>query len=144
MQLAQETTRNQNILDLVITTPPDIIDSLVVGDYFSDHSSLSFKILSSPYAQRKSHKLFYSYSKTDWVHRKSLLSYIPWQCAFLDDVIDYNWTCCKDLLFTAMDECIPIRLCGKKKIIIQQSAEKHQPCPLGEVLKTKQCSQKRM
>ena len=53
-QLVREPTRNQNILDLVISTSPDIVDRLLVGDCFSDHRSLSFRILCSPYVQRKS------------------------------------------------------------------------------------------
>ena len=114
-QLVSEPTRNQNILDLLITTSPDIIDRLVVGDCFSDHNSLSFEILRSPYTQRKSRKCFYSYGKTDWAHLKMLLAWIPWSCAFFDDDIEYNWSCWKDLLFTAMDECIPVRR-GKKKM----------------------------
>ena len=44
-QLVSEPTGNHNILDLLITTSPDIIDRLVVGDCFSDHNSLSFEIL---------------------------------------------------------------------------------------------------
>ena len=44
-QLVSEPTRNHNILDLLITTSPDIIDRLVVGDCFSNHNSLSFEIL---------------------------------------------------------------------------------------------------
>ena len=43
-----------------------------------------------------------------------LLACIPWSCAFFDDDIEYNWSCWKDLLFMAMDECIPVHW-GKKK-----------------------------
>ena len=143
-QLVREPTRNQNILDLVISTSPDIVDRLLVGDCFSDHRSLSFRILCSPYVQRKSQKLLYSYSKTDWTHLKSLLSYIPWSCAFFDDDIDYNWSCWKDLLFTAMDQCIPlcqskrksnapwitkvlIKLCRKKKSLYSKARKSANP-----------------
>lgn len=72
------------------------------------------------------------------MHLKSLLSYIPWSCAFFDYDIDYNWSCWKDLLFTAMDECVPlcwgkrkgnapwiskelIRLCRKKKLLYNKA-----------------------
>ena len=139
MQLVREPTRNQNILDLVTS---DIVDRLIIGDCFSDHRSLSFRILCSPYVQRKSQKLLYSYSKTDWTHLKSLLSYIPWSCAFFDD--DYNRTCWKDLLFTAMDQCIPlcqskrksnapwitkdlIKLCRKKKSLYNKARKSANP-----------------
>ena len=143
-QLVREPTRNQNILDLVISTSPDIVDRLLVGDCFSDHRSLSFRILCSPYVQRKSQKLLFSYSKTDWTQLKSLLSYIPWSCAFFDDDIDYNWSCWKDLLFTAMDQCIPlcqskrksnapwitkdlINLCRKKKSLYSKARKSANP-----------------
>ena len=59
------------------------------------------------YVQRKSQQLLYCYGKADWDHLRSLLSYIPWHCAFFDNDIDHNWACWKDLLFTAVDECIP-------------------------------------
>ena len=62
-----------------------------------------------PYIQRKSQKLLYCYGKVDWDHLRSLLSHIPWHCAFFDSKINHNWACWKDLLFTAVDECIPKR-----------------------------------
>ena len=51
----------------------------------------------------------YCYGKAGWDHLGSLLFYIPWHCAFLDSNINHNWACWKDLLFTAVDECIPKR-----------------------------------
>ena len=36
-QLVEEPTRDQNILDLVLTTNVDLIDNVVVGEPFSDH-----------------------------------------------------------------------------------------------------------
>ena len=112
-QLVNEPTRESNILDLVLTTSPDLVNDLVVGEPFSDHNSISF-------------------------HLRSLLSYIPWHCAFLDSDINHNWACWKDLLFTAVDECIPKRknrrrfnapwitkelivLCKKKKLLYNRA-----------------------
>ena len=54
-------------------------------------------------------KLLYCYSKANWDHLRSLISYIPWHCAFFDSDINHNWACWKHLLFTAVDECIPKR-----------------------------------
>ena len=108
-QLINEPTRDSNILDLVLTTSPDLINNLFVGEPFSDHNSISFLLSGTPYVQRKSQKLLYCYGKADWDNLRSLLSYIPWHCAFFDSDINHNWACWKDLLFTAVDECIPKR-----------------------------------
>ena len=113
-QLVNEPTRDSNILDLVLATSPDLITHLSVGEPFSDHNYISFSLLGTPYIQRKSQKLFYHYSKADWVHLRSLLSYIPWDCAFFNDDINQNWTCWKDLIFSAVDRCIPKHRSKKK------------------------------
>lgn len=113
-QLITEPTRESNILDLVLTTSPDLIDHLLVGEPFSDHKSITFLLSGTPYVQRKSQKLLYCYGKADWNHLRSLLSHIPWHCAFFDNDMNQNWACWKDLLFTAVDECIPKRN-GKKR-----------------------------
>ena len=42
-QLGDEPTRDQNILDLVLTTNADLIDNVVVGEPFSDHI-ITFRI----------------------------------------------------------------------------------------------------
>ena len=46
---------------------------------------------------------------------EDLLCHILWHCAFLDDDIDNNWpwTAWSDLLFTAIDQCIPKRITEK-------------------------------
>ena len=113
-QLINEPTRESNILDLVLTTSPDIIDRLLIGEPFSDHNSISFRLTGTPYVQRKSQKMLYAYGKADWDHLRSLFHCIPWHCAFFDKDINQNWVCWTDLLFTALDECIPKRQCRKK------------------------------
>ena len=113
-QLVKEPTRESNILDLVLTTSPDSITDLSIGEPFYDHNSINFSLSGKPYVHRKSQRLFYCYGKADWDHLRSLLSYIPWDCVFFDDNINQNWACWKDLLFTALDECIPRRKGNKK------------------------------
>ena len=50
-------------------------------------------------------------TKADWGHLRSLLSYFwHWDRFLFDDNINQNWACWKDLLFTAVDECIPKRI----------------------------------
>ena len=97
-----------------------------VGAPFSDHNSITFSILGSPYERRESHKLNYSYANANWAKLRDLLCYIPWHCAFLDDDIDNNWTAWSDLLFTAIDECIPKR---------KKSARRHAPWITNDLIK---------
>ena len=59
-QLINEPTRDSNILDLVLTTSPDLVNYLFIGEPFSDHNSISFLLSGTPYVQRKSQKLLYS------------------------------------------------------------------------------------
>ena len=113
-QLVNEPTRNHNILDLVFSSSVDMINNLIVGELFSDHNSITFKLLGQPYVQLKSLKTVYCYKKANWEHLKSLLSNTPWNCAFLQDDINYAWASWKDLLFNAVDVCIP-KINAKKK-----------------------------
>ena len=57
-QLVTEPTRSQNILDLVLSTSPDIIKNLTVGEQFSDHNIFTFVLTGQPYMQIKTQKFF--------------------------------------------------------------------------------------
>ena len=155
-QLVKEPTIESNILDLVLTPSlPDSITDLYIVEPFSDHNSINFSLSGEPYVQRKSQRLFYCYGKADWDHLRSLLSYIPWDCVFFDDNINQNWACWKDLLFTALDECIPKRkgnrkpnapwitkeltaLFQKEKNFVQTCSQKQQSGHLGKIPTTEQ------
>ena len=108
-QLVNSPTREENILDLVLVSSPDIADNLIVVEPFSDHYAVTFSIPRWPFEHRKIYKVTYSYSKADWVYLRELLHYIPWYCAFLEDDINIIWSAWSDLLFTAIDEYIPKR-----------------------------------
>ena len=60
-QLVNETTRECNILDLVLTTSPELVCELAVGELFSDHHCLTFYLSGSLPCPRKSKKLVYPY-----------------------------------------------------------------------------------
>ena len=90
-QLVNETTRECNILDLVLTTSPEFVCELAVGELFSDHHCLTFDLSESLPCPRKSKKLVYAYRKADWEYLKSLFSHTPWHCAYFDDNLDDNW-----------------------------------------------------
>ena len=87
-QLVNEPTRECNILDLVLTTSPEFVRELAVGEPFSDHFCLTFFLSGSLPRPRKSKKLVYAYRKADWEHLKSLFSHTPLHCAYFDDNLE--------------------------------------------------------
>ena len=133
-----EPTRDQNILDLVLTTNADLINSMEVGEPFSDHNMITFTINVTPYQSCVSKKDIYAFKKADWSHLRSLFQHSPWNCAFTEENIDNNWTAWKDLFFAAVDQCVPkykqkrkssapwitkelIKLCRKKKTLYKRA-----------------------
>ena len=87
-QLVNCPTREENILDLVLVSAPDIADNLFVGEPFSDHNVSTFSIPCWPYERRKTNKVTYSYSMADWAYVRDLLHYIPWHIAILENDIN--------------------------------------------------------
>ena len=61
-QLVNSPAREENILDLVLASTPDIVDNLTVAEPFSDHNTITFSIPCWPYERRKTNKVIYSYS----------------------------------------------------------------------------------
>ena len=137
-QLVNEPTRDQNILDLVLTTNVDLINNVVVGEHFSDHNSITFTLNCAPYLSRISKKFIYAFNKADWSHLRSLFQNTPWDFVLSDQDIDDNWIKWKDIFFTAVDDCIPkyrqkkritapwitkdlIKLCRKKENLYKRA-----------------------
>ena len=99
-----------NILDLILTRTPQSISNIeVFPDHFdSDHLPVAFNIrLQSGRPHNSAPRRVYNYKKANFTELIELLTYVPWNCAFLEDDVD----CCadnvKDLLLTAADMCIP-------------------------------------
>ena len=105
-QMVDESTRENNILDLVLTTNSDLINNLEVGEPFSDHNSITFIVNTRPYQQRISTKENYAFNKADWNHLRSLFSYSPWYFTLEQQDINANWEVWKDLYFAAVNESI--------------------------------------
>lgn len=102
-----EPTRDQNILDLTLTTNVDLIDNILAGEPFSDHNSITFTLNSAPYMSRISKKFAYALKKADWSNLTSLFQYSAWDLALAGEDINDNWKAWKDIFFAAVDDCIP-------------------------------------
>ena len=129
------------MLDLVLTTNVDPIDNavtVVVGEPFCDHDSMTFTLNSAPYISRISKKFIYAFNKADWSHLRSLFQYSPWDLTVAGEDINVNWTTWKDIFFAVVDDCIPkyrqnettdsapvtkdlMKLCRKKKNLFKKA-----------------------
>ena len=84
-QVNTEPTRNDNILDLILTNSPDLIPELSVIESLVDwdHCSVLFKIKTGNKGKSTGKRLVFNYKKVDWDELKRTLSYVPWHVAML-------------------------------------------------------------
>ena len=108
-QVNTSATRDKNILDLVLTSTPDLVTDLSLSEGFlhSDHLSLSFSIFTKPTCTRAMPKEILNFKKADMDELKKTLSYIPWHVAMLDDDINMNVIKWEDLFWAAVNEFVP-------------------------------------
>lgn len=98
----------------MITTNEGLIRNLQVGEPFSDHNSIAFEVKISS-SKNPSHKKVYKFTKTNLDMLNELFNFVPWTCAFFTDDVQENWLMFKDLLFTAVETCIPTKSPRKMK-----------------------------
>ena len=98
----------------MITTNEGLIRNLQVGEPFSDHNSIAFEVKISS-SKNPSHKKVYKFTKTNLDMLNELFNFVPWTCAFFTDDVQENWLMFKDLLFAAVETCIPIKSPRKMK-----------------------------
>ena len=104
-------TRDKNILDLVLTSTPDLVTDVSVSEGFlhSDRLSISFRISTRPTCTRVMPKEILDFKKADMKlnELKKTLSYISWNVAMLDDNINMNVIKWEDLFWAAVNEFVP-------------------------------------
>ncbi len=105
-QLISEPTRDKNILDLVLTTSTDYVQDLCVGKPFSDHNLITFRLNCTPYKTKPPKHEFYFYKKADWNKLCNLLDAVPLDLSLQEVDINSKWQMWKDLLMSAVDNCI--------------------------------------
>ena len=99
-QQVLEHTRGKKHLRYRDNNNEGLIRNLQVGEPFSDHNPTAFD---------PSHK------KVNLDMLNELFNFVPWTCAFFTDDVQENWLMFKDLLFTAVETCIPIKSPRKMK-----------------------------
>ena len=109
-QLTDKPTRNENILDLTLTTNTDLISNLDVIPGISDHQAVSFGIETQARRQKKPERHVYQYRKAN---TEGLLSDMAaFQETFLNsdplnNTVEENWNTFKSTLTETMNRHIP-------------------------------------
>ena len=103
-----------NILDLVISSDPELITDLVVHPHTtyllqSDHHIITFSICAavSHYKCRKVSQVAYDFNKADWFNLNRYIALKNGDAHFYSTNIETAWARLKDLLTQAMEIYIP-------------------------------------
>ena len=102
-------TRNSNILDLVLTTVPDLVHSVSISEGLldSDHRSFTFFLNINNTSFHKRPKYVLNLKKANLKELKKTLQSPPWATAMLDnDVKNMNLINWEDLFWTAVNEFV--------------------------------------
>lgn len=108
-KLVQMPTRQENILDLVLTHRIDCVDNVEVsvGLPGCDHDTVPFSTCLSKCKFSTNKCWSYVFKKADFSSYNDLLSMTPWDCWILSESVDDHWICFKDILFCIANQCIP-------------------------------------
>ena len=111
-QLINTPTRNDNILDLVLSTNPDIIYDLEIHPGMSDHNAITYQVNLSVKRQKKPDRYVYQYKKGNIENVKRDMEDL---CTIFksenrcEKSIDENWTLFKKTLLKSMEKNIPTK-----------------------------------
>ena len=108
-------TRENAILDLVLTRDPDLVSDVNVLHPLgtSDHNMIVFTVHLDCEA-RHDDKVIRDYKNGDYDTIRSLLTDIDWD-SFMSGAVNDNWLKFKDLLHSLIDEYIPLKINSKKQ-----------------------------
>ena len=102
-------TRENSLLDLVLTNQPDLILDVTVIDNLplTDHDAVKFSLRAIDALQTPCKRSLYNYKKTDLSLLVDTLSHIPWSVIESACDIEDSWLQFKDLFLTAVEVTVP-------------------------------------
>ena len=118
-QMVLNPTRGDNILDLVLSTAPDLLFDLSVNEGLgnSDHNSIEFNLRLKILRAKQSPRIVYNFGAANWNNLRDDFSNIPWNTAFLLDDINDVWDAWRVLFMEAcaVERNIPTRSLKHKR-----------------------------
>ena len=108
-----EPTRNENILDIILSTERDIIQSIEVVEPLgnSDHNSVNFDLVSDSFTGSVSY--FYNYKKAKFEEMKESLREVNWSEAFENLDTEKSWNIFKNKVNLVTEKFVP---CKQSKV----------------------------
>jgi len=118
-QMVNFSTRQENILDLVLVNHVDIISNVhpIDGLPGTDHKAILFDICVVPSTHHHGRRFLYNYHKTNFTIFCDTLCHMPWNSISRSDV-EKAWSLWRDMFFGAADAAIP-------KVHLRRSKMKH-------------------
>ena len=108
-QLVLQPTREQNILDLVFITAPELVKDLEICQPVggSDHCSIEFTLKLKFQRPERSCRFVYNYRAADWLGLREDFCNLQWDCSYLMETVDDVWDAWKILFFQAVERNVP-------------------------------------
>ena len=112
-----EATREQNILDLVLTSHERMIDGVVINEHLgsSDHNSLIFKLNFQPMITTTK-KLQRNYYKANFHDMQIFFQGVKWEIEFLNMNVNEKWARFCEIIGTAVEKYVPFSSWKRKKV----------------------------
>ena len=104
-QLTEFPTRNDNLLDLLLTNIPDKISN--IKGFQPDFSNLHHQLIEFSMDQPHIERRLYNFKKADWNSLKHSLSLINWDLCFEENDINASLVNWSDTFLAAVNQHIP-------------------------------------
>ncbi len=104
-------TRDNNILDLVLSTCEDLVADLEVGLEFSisDHRLITFEVKMKNTVFNRSNEKVPDFRRADFVELRNLLANSDWSNMFTARDINKSWEILPVIFNGAVNQCVPFR-----------------------------------
>jgi ribonucleases P/MRP protein subunit RPP40 len=109
-------TRENNILDLVLSSEEGMVEDLQVLEHLanSDHNIVKFKLVHAT-ASVSSCQVKFDYNKGDYIQMNSWLSAVSWDDSFQNLEVNEMWNTFHDTISSAVEKFIPKQKPRSKK-----------------------------
>ena len=109
-----EPTRNENVLDLVLTSEPDMVDNLVVREPFSDHNIVTFDLICAVEV-KDWRETYYDYKNGDYGAMRTHLRQIDWDAVFGEQRTNSKFEAFQHVMEECVQRFLPEKSRRRKK-----------------------------
>ena len=110
-QHVDKPTRDNNILDLILSTTENLVNDTTVGPTFStsDHRMITFSIVTKTRPVKESKEKVPDYQRANFTKLRYLLNNTDWGEIVLENNINKSWEAFTNKLNNAVSLCVPFR-----------------------------------